>query len=41
VHGSGDIDGELEKRLNEMAKVRGIELDHVKYRIETLDVPEG
>ncbi|MCS7120711.1 MAG: pyruvoyl-dependent arginine decarboxylase [Candidatus Bathyarchaeota archaeon] len=32
---------ELERRLAEMARVRGIELDNTKYRIETLEVPEG
>jgi len=30
----------LKNRINEMAKIRGIELSEVKYRIETLDVPE-
>ncbi len=29
----------LRNRINEMAKIRGIELSEVKYRIETLDVP--
>jgi len=30
----------LEEKIREMAKIRGIELSKVKYRIETLDVPE-
>jgi len=30
----------LDKKIQEMAKIRGIELGEVKYRIETLDVPE-
>jgi arginine decarboxylase len=30
----------LEEKICEMAKIRGIELSKVKYRIETLDVPE-
>ena len=30
----------LEKKIQEMAKIRGIELGEVKYRIETLDVPD-
>jgi arginine decarboxylase len=30
----------LKKKICEMAKIRGIELGEIKYRIETLDVPE-
>ena len=30
----------LEEKIREMAKIRRIELNKVKYRIETLDVPE-
>ena len=30
----------LEEKIREMTKIRGIELGKVKYRIETLDVPE-
>jgi arginine decarboxylase len=30
----------LDEKIREMAKIRGIELSKVKYRIETLDVPE-
>ena len=30
----------LEKKIQEMAKIRGIELGEVKYRIETLHVPK-
>jgi arginine decarboxylase len=31
---------ELEKRIGEMAKIRGIEFAETKYRIETLDIPQ-
>ena len=31
----------LEKRILEMANIRGIKLRKIKYKIETLDVPEG
>ena len=32
---------DLEKKILEMAKIRGVELDGFKYKVETLDVPEG
>jgi len=32
---------ELKERIHEMANTRGISLHNVKYRIETLDVPEN
>jgi len=31
----------LEKRILEMANIRGIKLRKIKYKIESLDVPEG
>jgi arginine decarboxylase len=31
----------LAKKIQEMAKIRGIELDRIKYRIESLEVPEN
>jgi len=42
----GRLDGDdarrrLNERIREMANIRGINLRNVKYRIETLDVPEN
>ncbi len=31
----------LDKKIQEMANIRGIKLGEVKYRIETLDVPDN
>lgn len=42
LHGSGNsLRSELEKKMEEMSRIRGIEFGETQYRIEEMHVPAG
>ena len=42
LHGSGNsLRSELEKKMEEMSKIRGVEFGEVQYQIEEMQVPAG